>query len=84
MTRSKRLTTVIVFGLLSLGLLAPGAWAQSCVAQQVEIERGTYGTGFGKQFVSMAARNPDMFAVANFGEVVSLFATSDHDACPTE
>jgi hypothetical protein len=84
MTRMKRLTAVIVFGLVALGLVAPAASAQSCVAQQVEIERDEYGTGFGREFVSVGARNPEMFGVSNFGEVVSFFATSSHDGCPAE
>jgi hypothetical protein len=84
MTRVKRLTAVIVFGLLALGLVAPAASAQSCVAQQVEFERDEFGTGFGKDFVSVGARNPEMFGESNFGRVVSFFATSSPDACPGE
>jgi hypothetical protein len=82
MTRTKRFATLTVACTLTLGMLAPAASAQSCVAQEVAFLREQYGTGFGKEFVAAGARDPGMFGVSNFGQVVSFFATSDHAGCP--
>jgi hypothetical protein len=84
MTRTKRIATVTIAGMMTLGLLAPAASAQSCVAQGVEVEQEAYGTGFGRDFVSVVARNPALFGVTTFGEFVSFFATADHGDCPFE
>ncbi|WP_052665074.1 hypothetical protein [Nitriliruptor alkaliphilus] len=84
MTRRKRIATVTITGMMALGFLAPAASAQSCVAQGVEFEQGTYGTGFGRDFVSVGARNPSLFGTTSLGEFVGYFATSDHDDCPFE
>jgi hypothetical protein len=84
MTRTKRIATVTIAGMMTLGLLAPAASAQSCIAQGVEFEQEAYGTGFGRDFVSVGARNPALFGVTTFGKFVSFFATADHGDCPFE
>jgi hypothetical protein len=84
MTRTKRIATVTIAGMMTLGLLAPAASAQSCIAQGVEFEQAAYGKGFGRDFVSVGARNPALFGVTTFGEFVSFFATADHGDCPFE
>jgi hypothetical protein len=38
MTRAKRIATVTITGRMALGLLAPAASAQNCLAQGIEIE----------------------------------------------
>ena len=83
MKGTKRLASVVVIAVLTLGLMAPAASAQSCTAQAVEAERELFGTEFGRGVASFA-RNPDAFGFSNFGQFVSFLATSDHDACPIE
>lgn len=79
---ARRVATVAGAGLLTLGLLAPAASAQSCLAQEVEIGRETFGEGFGKELVSVVARNPENLGASNLGAFVSFVATADHDDCP--
>jgi hypothetical protein len=82
---TKRQTTkaavAAVITLVSLGVVAPGASARSCVAQGVHIERELFGTGFGG-FVSGLARDPEQFGVSRLGEFVSFLGTTPPDACP--
>jgi hypothetical protein len=84
MKGTKRLASMVVIAVLTLGLMAPAASAQSCTAQAVEAERELFGTGFGREIVSFFARNPDAVGFSNFGQFVRFLATSDPDACPVE
>jgi hypothetical protein len=79
--QTTRAAAAAVITLVSLGVVAPGASARSCVAQGVQIERGVFGTGFGG-FVSGLAHEPEQFGVSRLGEFVSSLGRTSPDACP--
>lgn len=81
---TRRLGVIAVSGALSLGLLGGTAAAETnCLRQVIGAEQEVYGTAWGREAVSVLARNPGLFEGAgNLGEVARLLARTASEDCP--